>query len=52
MGEPLYTIKDKIIELRQLEQTANAEFILSKNKLLEIKREIKILEELLNPKLS
>ena len=47
--EGLLNIKDKLIQLRQIEQAALADFIQSKNRLLKIKKEIKSLENLLNP---
>lgn len=52
MKGPLYNIKDKLIELRKLEQIALAEFTESKNRLLAIKKEIQKLENLLKPNLS
>jgi hypothetical protein len=46
MEGPLY-IKDKLIELRQLEQAATYQFNESKTQLLKIKKEIIRLEKLL-----
>lgn len=43
-------IRDRLIELRQLEEAAKVEFDRAKTKLLKIKREIRRLENLLNPK--
>jgi hypothetical protein len=48
MKEPL-SIKNRIIELRQLEQAALVQFNESKNQLLKIKRERIRLEKLLKP---
>lgn len=43
-------IRDRLIELRQLEEAAKVEFDRAKNALLKIKREIRRLENLLKPR--
>lgn len=43
-------IRDRLIELRQLEEAAKIEFDRAKNNLLKIKRDIRRLEKLLNPR--
>jgi len=43
-------IRDRLIELRQLEEAAKIEFDRAKNQLLKIKREIRRLQNILKPR--
>lgn len=43
-------IRDRLIELHQLEEAAKVEFDRAKNQLIKIKREIRHLQNLLKPR--
>ena len=45
-------LRDRLIELRQLEEAAKVEFDRAKNVLLKIKREIRRIENLLRPRIN